>query len=432
MQVENEYGSYGSDRQYVAWLRALMVELGVEALLFTSDGATDHMLTHGTLPDVFMTANFGSRAQGEFAKLREFRPGGPLMCMEFWNGWFDHWGSPHRTNEAAKAAEELDAILAAGGSVNLYMFHGGTNFGFTNGANDKGIYEPTITSYDYDAPLAEDGRATEKYFAMKEVIARHAPVPAENPPDPVDAPAFGVGVEEQVALLDVVSQLGVSTSTASPPTTDDIGHYRGFSLYSCTVSTEAAAALVISEVRDRAIVYLDGQPLGTLSRESREQVLLVPQVHSGRLQILVEDLGRVNYGPRIGEPKGLLAPVTLGGRPLENWQTQPVEMDLDRVRPALQPASAGPRAGSFFARGQFDLAEPADLYLASDGWTKGVAFVNGFNLGRYWSRGPQRTLYVPRPATRAGANELVIFELHGTTTGVAQFVPRLDLGPDEP
>ncbi|HYP46474.1 MAG TPA: beta-galactosidase family protein [Propionibacteriaceae bacterium] len=432
VQVENEYGAYGSDKDYLRALVDIFKAADIDVPLFTCDQTSGDMLANGGLPELLKTATFGARATERLGVLRQHQPTGPLMCAEFWNGWFDHWGTHHGTTDASKAAEELDAILAAGGSVNLYMFHGGTNFGFTNGANDKGIYEPTITSYDYDAPLTEDGHPNAKYSAFKEVISRYAPVPAENPPAGVDAPAFAVDVTEQVPLLDVVSQLGEPTDTAAPPTTDDLGHYRGFSLYITDVSTKAPAALVIGEVRDRAIVHLDGKPLGTLSRENHEQVLSVPQAESGQLQILVEDQGRVNYGMRIGEPKGLLGPITLAGQPLEGWRTQPVEMDLERVRSALQPTTGTmPRAGSFFARAQFDLAEPADLYLATDGWTKGVAFVNGFHLGRYWSRGPTRTLYVPRPVTRAGVNELIIFELHGTTTGVAHFVARLDLGPDE-
>ncbi|HEX8507952.1 MAG TPA: beta-galactosidase family protein, partial [Propionibacteriaceae bacterium] len=337
VQVENEYGAYGSDKDYLRALVNMFKAADIDVPLFTCDQTSGDMLENGGLPELLKTATFGARASERLAVLRQHQPSGPLMCAEFWNGWFDHWGTHHRTTEAAKAAEELDAILAAGGSVNLYMFHGGTNFGFTNGANDKGIYEPTSTSYDYDAPLSEDGHATAKYYAFKEVISRYAPVPAENPADPLDAPAFAVSVEEQVPLLDIASQLGTPTSTESPPTTDDLGHYRGFSLYSADVSTEAPAALVIGEVRDRAIVHLDGKPLGTLSRENHEQVLLVPQVDSGQLEILVEDQGRVNYGPRIGEPKGLLAPVTLGGRPVQGWRTQPLTMDLERVRSALQP-----------------------------------------------------------------------------------------------
>jgi beta-galactosidase len=174
-QIENEYGAYGADKAYLQHLVDIAKRAGVEVPLFTCDQPFGTMIEDGSLPELHKTGTFGSRAAERLAFLRERQPSGPLMCAEFWNGWFDNWGTHHHTTDAAASAAELDALLAAGASVNIYMFHGGTNFGFTNGANDKGIYEPTITSYDYDAPLSEDGFPTDKYFAFRDVIAKHFP-----------------------------------------------------------------------------------------------------------------------------------------------------------------------------------------------------------------------------------------------------------------
>ena len=182
VQIENEYGAYGNDKHYLQHLVDLVKREGIDVPLFTCDQPFGTMIEDGSLPELHKTGTFGSRATERLEVLRRHQPSGPLMCAEFWNGWFDNWGTHHHTTNAAASAAELDALLAAGASVNVYMFHGGTNFGFTNGANDKGIYEPTITSYDYDAPLTEDGYPTEKYFAFREVISKYFPVPDELHP----------------------------------------------------------------------------------------------------------------------------------------------------------------------------------------------------------------------------------------------------------
>src|SRR5699024_368439 len=188
VQVENEYGAYGDDPDYLRALVAITREVGITVPLTTVDQPEPHMLVGGSLPELHKTGSFGSRASERLATLRQHQKTGPLMCSEFWCGWFDNWGGKHHTTSAEDSARELDALLSAGASVNVYMFHGGTNFGFTSGADDKGTYRPTITSYDYDAPLAEDGTPTEKYWRFREVIAKHAAVPDEVPAERVDAP----------------------------------------------------------------------------------------------------------------------------------------------------------------------------------------------------------------------------------------------------
>ena len=430
LQIENEYGAYGNDKEYLQHLVDLSKRSGVDVPLFTCDQPFGTMIEDGSLPELHKTGTFGSRVEERLGFLRERQPSGPLMCAEFWNGWFDNWGTHHHTTDAAASAAELDALLTAGASVNIYMFHGGTNFGFSNGANDKGIYEPTITSYDYDAPLSEDGHPTAKYFAFRDVIAKHFPVPAEVPALRAPVPASVVAVSSTApALSDAVV---TSLVPGTVPPVEVTGQYRGFYLYEA--SLPGGGVLSFTEVRDRAQFFLDGAPVGVLSRELGERSVVIPG--GGRLQVLLEDQGRVNYGQRIGEAKGLIGPALLNGAEVVDWEVGAVELgSLEAFRSAAVPLPPGDAAagvaGPSVSFATFDADGPGDRFLRLDGWTKGVVFVNGFNLGRYWSRGPQRTLYVPGPLIREGANELAILELHGSATREVGFAVGPDLGPDE-
>ncbi|MCU1568298.1 MAG: Beta-galactosidase, partial [Pseudarthrobacter sp.] len=429
-QIENEYGAYGKDKEYLQHLVDVAKRAGVDVPFFTCDQPFGTMIEDGSLPELHKTGTFGSRAAERLAFLRERQPAGPLMCAEFWNGWFDNWGTHHHTTDAAASAAGLDALLTAGASVNIYMFHGGTNFGFTNGANDKGIYEPTITSYDYDAPLSEDGFPTDKYFAFRDVIARHFEVPVEVPARRARAVECTVSVVSSVPLLKAVETFGSPlTVPGTLPVSETTGQYRGFQLYERKVPD--GGVLTFDEIRDRAQFFLDGFPVGTLSRELGERSIFLPR--GGLLQILVEDQGRVNYGPRIGEAKGMIGPALLNGVEVLNWTIRPLDLgSLDGFRRAANELpDKGGVAGPSMSFASFDADGPGDRYLRLEGWTKGNAFINGFNLGRYWSRGPQRTLYVPGPLIREGVNELAILELQGSSTRDVLFVSGPDLGPDE-
>jgi beta-galactosidase len=428
VQIENEYGAYGSDTDYLEALVALTLDAGIDVPLTTVDQPTDEMLAAGSLPSLHRTGSFGSRSAERLATLRRHQPTGPLMCSEFWDGWFDFWGAHHHTTSVTDAAAELRALLAAGASVNIYMFHGGTNFGLTNGANDKGTYQATTTSYDYDAPLDEAGHPTAKYFAFQEVLAEYADVQLEQPVATPDAPTFSVQLENAVALLPAAPRVGEWLASRQLPTLDALGHYRGFALFRTEITGDGPGVLSFGEVRDRAAVYLDGSPVGVLLRDHRETSIALPAT-SGELTVLVEDQGRVNYGPRIGESKGLIGGAFLDGVPIENWSALPI--DLERLYALAVDAPAGPRgpiAGPAVATAVFDLAAVSDLFLDTAGLGKGVAWINGFLLGRYWRRGPQETLYVPATATTAGKNRLVVFELEAIADPTAHFVPGLRLG----
>lgn len=436
VQVENEYGAYGDDPDYLRALVAMVRGRGIEVPLLTCDQADDAMQERGGLPELHRTVTFGTRAVERLELLRRHQPRGPLMCMEFWNGWFDSWGQHHHVAPAATNARDLDDLLAMGASVNLYMFHGGTNFGFGNGANDKGTYAPITTSYDYDAPLAEHGAPTAKFHAMREVIARYAPVPDEVPADPPPAPEAAVVLDRRVPFAAAVGLLGAAKGWDHLPTTDELEQWSGFTLYRTSVTPEDRA-ITFGEVRDRAVVALDGDPVGVLSRAEGTRTLVLP-ARAGELTVLLEDQGRVNYGPRIGEPKGLVGGARTAVREVTEWETAALRLDtvdgalaeLLASAPATGPDE--PVVGPAFVAGTFGAVAGADHFLRLDGWSKGLVWVNGFLLGRYWSAGPTRTLYVPGPLLRAEGNELVLLELHAAAGARATFVAGPDLGPLAP
>lgn len=427
VQIENEYGAYGADKDYLTELVRVTREAGIVVPLTTVDQPTDQMLADGSIPGLHKTASFGSRAAERLVTLRKHQPTGPLMCMEFWNGWFDDWGTHHHTTDSDLTARDLDAILSVGGSVNFYMFHGGTNFGLTNGANDKGRYAAITTSYDYDAPLDEAGNPTDKFFAFRDVIARYAPVPEEVPAEAVPAPQLSVPLFERSNLFPLLDDLGHASRHDTLPTFDDLGHDRGIAVFTTILQGNGPGVLSFDEVRDRAWIFLDGAPVGVLARDAHEQAIVLPR-STGELVIIVEDQGRVNYGSRIGEHKGLIGGGKLDGEPLHGWTAHP--LDLDRI-PSLPLDHDQLAVGPVIARGTFELGEAADLFLDTAQWGKGFAWVNGFALGRYWRRGPQRTLYVPGPVTRAGRNELVVLELEVLLQQAAAFVAEPLLGHEE-
>ncbi len=430
MQVENEYGSYGSDKTYLRHLADGLQRRGIDCLFFTSDGPSDTMLTGGTLPDLFKVVNFGSRPEEAFRKLRAHQPKGPMMCGEFWNGWFDNWGKAHHTRDPQEAAQALDTMLAAGASVSLYMFHGGTNFGFMSGANHDGTtFMPDVTSYDYDSPLNEQGEPTPKYFAFRDVIRKYAPGPDIPLPAPAPRRAFGkVELQESAALLSSLDQLSKPIRSVIPLPMEALGQNYGFIHYRTTVQgPREKAPLELQGMHDRALIFMNGEYKGVLDRDMKESPLQLefgPDRH--QLDILVENMGRVNYGPWLHDRKGIGEGVRLGYQFLFEWSIFPLPLNnLRKIKFGVKSESAGPT----FYRGTFKVDEPADTFLALPGWTKGVAWLNGFNLGRYWEeKGPQHTLFVPAPKLRKGLNELIVLELHTVRSRTAEFRDIPDIG----
>ncbi|MES5822924.1 beta-galactosidase family protein [Streptomyces sp. RG80] len=424
VQVENEYGSYGSDAAYLRWLADLLRDAGVTAALFTSDGPEDHMLTGGSLPGVLATVNFGSHARVAFETLRRHRPDGPLMCMEFWCGWFDHWGAEHVVRDPGDAAAALREILECGASVNLYMAHGGTSFAGWAGANrgggdlHDGPLEPDVTSYDYDAPIDEFGLPTDKFRRFREVLAEYAddPLP-ELPPAPAQ---LGTPAEMDLTgwapLTDVLATLGgPETTTPVPPTFEELDVDRGLVRYEVTVpGPRQPYPLIARGLRDLAVVYVDGKRAGVLTEE--DERLEEPVAGHARVELWVESLGRVNYGPRTGEPKGITGGLLHERQYLHGVRARGLRLDAleDISGVPFQPYDGQGAPGLY--RGTLTVRGVGDAVLELPGWTRGFVWINGFNLGRYWSMGPQHTLYVPGPVLREGGNDVWVLELSGTAT----------------
>ncbi|MDR1464593.1 MAG: beta-galactosidase [Oscillospiraceae bacterium] len=432
VQVENEYGSYGNDKQYLAFLRDLLRQEGINALLFTSDGGWENMLSGGTLPDVFKTVNFGSDALKNFAALRKVQPDGPDVCCEFWNGWFDHWGEEHHARESQEAAQAVREVLDQGGHINLYMFHGGTNFGFTAGANCYDKYEPAITSYDDDALLTEWGAVTPKYQAVRRLLLETQGLAEEEYPVPADPPLQSVGpvaMTEEADLLDQLDALGEKRSGVWPETMEALGQTAGLILYRHELTGEQEQCdLYIDGLADRAGVFLDGAYKGRLDRNdppgSHIDLGILPE--GGRIDVLVEAMGRVNYGPSLLDRKGARQ-IRINNQLLSHFEMYPIPLeDLGKLRFSPVGQAADP-ARPRFLRGTFRAAR-TDCFVHLPGFTKGVVFVNGRNLGRYWAIGPQKSLYLPGVWLRGEAeNELIILELEGGN-GRAEILDWHDIG----
>jgi beta-galactosidase len=434
VQVENEYGSYGDDHGYVAWLRDALVERGITELLCTADGPTELMLDGGSLPGTLATATFGSRPEHAAALLRSRRSGEPFVCAEFWNGWFDHWGEPHHVRSADSAAHTLDGILSADGSVSLYMAHGGTNFGLWSGANHDGVrLEPTVTSYDSDAPVGENGAVGPKFHAIRERLHElTGAAPRPVPTAPAVLPARSLHAEPGAGLLDGLAAMAEAAVAGPHPLGfDELGQASGLVLYRAHPHLPCGAhEMTVTGLHDRAQVFVDGVPVGVLDRAT-SSLTVEGQGAPARLELLVENQGRINYGPLLGQGKGILGGVrierrlvhgwTMHGLPLDDWSPQ----DVRRA-----PAAAPPAGTAGFATARFTVAQPADAFLAFPGFAKGFAWINGTLLGRYWEIGPQVTLYVPAPLVAPGANTVTVLELERLADRV-ELRERPELGPAE-
>jgi beta-galactosidase len=409
VQVENEYGSFDNDHAYMNRILAALQNAGLgEVLLYTADGGDE--LPAGTLPDIHAVVNFGpGEAKTEFAKLQKFRPGRPMMSGECWDGWFDHWGEKHQTTDATQQAQELDWILSQGYSINLYMFHGGTSFGFMNGANwDRKNYEPDVTSYDYDSPVSESGALTQKYFAFRDVIAKHRPgVAIPDPPAAlpvIEVPEFDL--TESAALW---SNLPTPISVERPRSMETFGQSYGYILYRKKIKEPFIGELQIHELRSYARIFVNGKLAGRLDRRKKQDRLRIEASGDSTLDILVEGTGRINFTTELrNERQGINGSVTLGGKELSGWQVFPLPMG-DLSKQQFSKAIAETSHGPAFYRGQFNLHDVGDTFLDTRGWGKGAVWINGHPLGRFWNLGPQQTLYVPASWLRKGANEVVVF-----------------------
>ncbi len=433
VQIENEYGSYGNDKKYLRHIEKGLIKRGIDVPLFTSDGYGETMLIFGTLPHVFKTVNFGSRPADAFAQLRKHQSDKPMMCMEFWNGWFDHWGGEHHVRSAADAANVLDEMLAAGASVNFYMFHGGTNFGFMSGANmTNDGYSPTITSYDFDAPLNEAGDITPKYLAYRDVIAKYkdvGPLP-EIESKKIALPAFVV--DETLALFEALPQITKPYHLSTPVPMEMLDQNYGFILYKTVIKgTNIEHTLSLRGLHDRALIFIDGEYACTMYRNDKEyQWKFTTKTEGTTIEILVENCGRVNYGRNLHDRKGIAGDVCFGDVTLFDWEitTIPLNNINEISRLAFARGAAVPENRPHFYKTSFELEIVGDTFLHLPTWKKGVCWINGFNLGRYWAIGPQHSLYIPAGVLKKGKNELIILELHSAGNGEVELRDTPNLG----
>jgi len=443
VQVENEYGSYGCDKVYLANLRDLIKDLaGDQVLLFSTDGDNERLVMCGQTPGVYATVDFGpgTNVSSAFAVQRLFSPRGPLVNSEYYPGWLDHWAHPHSKVDSAHTVATLEAMLEVGASVNIYMFHGGTSFGFTAGSNyfhpSADGFQVTPTSYDYDAPVSEAGDLTEKWWAIREVVGRFMPLPP-LPPDlqnKTAKAAYGrVNMHFVSTLFDSMGVMAASSVDSNTPLTfEALNQSFGLVVYDTELPEHIfpdPVLLSIPGLRDRGYIFLDYRPVGVLSRE--QAIFSVPLQASPRqkLQIVVENQGRVCFGSQLADRKGILGNVTLGTRLLTKWRSISLPLDdgnklegyvnkvkqsvkLGRgMRQILSSSLEKSEGRMTIWEGEFTVTKPLDTFLDLPGWHKGVAFLNGFNLGRYWPAvGPQMTLYVPAPLLKSGSNMLILLE----------------------
>ena len=417
LQVENEYANFGSDTQYLMKLSDMMISHGIEELLFTSD----YHFQRGQLPGIFKTVNFQENPEERLEMLKKAQERErPLMVMEYWTGWFDHWGEKHHTVDTDTIVKAVETILKMGASINLYMFHGGTNFGLMNGGNydeaeDK--YQSTVTSYDYDAPLSESGDITPKYLALRKLIAKYSRAPPIDIPANIPKASYGkVELNQMVLLADVLYHLpSISTKYVGPMEMLPHTQLYGYVIYR-TMLTDGLNAVEIHGLKDYGLVMIDSKPVHVVERHEQQEVKVEHKTKSGVLDILVENSGRINGGYKMTqERKGIEGKVLLDGKPAAGWTIYSLEFVPEFLQDIMtggvwKVVKLDDKMPPAFYKGSFTIkGAPLDTFLKMSGWTKGVVVLNGAVLGRFWDIGPQQTLYVPAPWLSAGDNVIIVF-----------------------
>ncbi|HUD47793.1 MAG TPA: beta-galactosidase [Candidatus Baltobacteraceae bacterium] len=408
VQVENEYGSYGSDHSYMNKIRDIERAAGFDVPFFTADGG-GKMMANGHVSGALPGLNGGS-GPDIMKEIGRYFPTGPWLVPELYPGWLDHWGEPHAHTDVSDVVRDTEWDLTNHVSFSYYMIYGGTSFGFMNGANYDGHFQPQPTSYDYDAPIDEMGRPTQKYFALREALAKH-PMPDEIFPDvPGTTTVIEIPKIELTESASIFDNLGAPVKSEKPLSFEDLNQGYGYVLYRTRISGPVDATLTIKPLRDFAVVCVDGKRVAALDRRLNQNATgLNITGQSATLDILVENGGRINYGSRLPDNrKGITGSVTLGDRELTGWEMYKLPFDtVSWLHFESTPTSAAPAVH----RGEFTLSQIGDTFLDMRGWGKGIVFVNGHNLGRYWHIGPQQTLYLPGVWLVKGRNEIDVFEL---------------------
>lgn len=438
LQVENEYGSYAKDDAFMPFMKEALVSRGITELLLTSDDRKG--TPHGGVKGVLQTLNFQKLDIANIQYLDEIQPQKPKMVMEYWTGWFDLWGELHHVYSAEEMTRVVKEILKLDMSINLYMFHGGTNFGFMNGAFAVGLPapKPMVTNYDYDAPLSEAGDYTPKYHLLRNIFSLYHTQPLPELPPLQERKVYQpVVIQQHVSLWDSLHFTDKPFTSERPvnmenlPVNNNNGQSYGYTLYETTI-TSAGTLDSKNNVRDRALVFVDKHFVGALDYRTRE--LALPEGKEKRtLSILVENTGRVNYGDTLDEQrKGLVGDIELNKQVLRDFIIHSLSMKpgfvnrLENSGPWV-PMRQRPSFPSFFQGKLYVNTVPKDTFIKLPGWGKGVVFINGRNLGRYCSIGPQQTLYLPATWLHRGNNQVIVFEEH-ETDGKVQFSSIPDYG----
>ena len=431
VQVENEYGSYAKDKPYVSAMRDALRAAGWDkTTLFQCDWSSN--FTDNALDDLVWTMNFGTGANvlDQFKKLGELRPNAPRMCSEYWSGWFDGWGRAHETRPATDMVNGISTMLDNGISFSLYMTHGGTSFGWWAGANNTG-FAPDCTSYDYDAPIDEQGAATEKYYQLRELLQKHSDVKLPAVPKPLPIISIPEVKFEEMAPLFRAGNTPKAIESHDALPVEQYNQGYGNILYTTTLpNLKAGAYLHISDMCDYAIVTIDGNPVGQLYRGNGYETTLQLKndVKAGaQLEIFIEVMGRINYSKLIHDPKGITDKVevfTTDGKNdltynLKDWKVYLYPYDLDyndlSYIPITNTQPPSPITQPAYYRAEFSLTKTGDTYLDMRTWGKGLVWVNGHCIGRFWEVGPQQTLYLPGCWLKKGKNEIVVLDITGPT-----------------
>jgi beta-galactosidase len=419
LQIENEYGSFGNDRNYLTRLKEIWVQNGIDVPFFTGDGPTEYMLEAGTLPGCAVGLDSGSKPE-DFELAAKINPGVPVFSSETYPGWLTHWGEKWARPDTVKLLNEIKFLMDNKKSFNLYVVHGGTNFGFTSGANSGGKgYEPDVTSYDYDAPIDEQGNPTAKYMALRRLIGSYLPkgkklTPIPGPVKSIDIPVIALSV-----FTSIWDNLPQPVNSMQPGTFEAYKQDYGFILYKTELIGHKKGTLRITDLHDYATVFLNGAYIGSLDRREGINTIEIPEskVENPVLEILTEAMGRINFGEQLVDRKGITERVTLNGMTLMNWKVYNLPMD-EKFIYNLRSSSRNPGKQGIFFHSNFFIEKKGDTFFDMSNLKKGIVWVNGHNLGRYWKIGPQKRLFCPGVWLNDGPNEMLILDLHQITPPV--------------
>jgi beta-galactosidase len=427
IQIENEYGSFANDRNYLLRLKEVWKANGIDVPTFTGDGPTTHMLEAGTLPGSAVGLDSG-RSTEDFELASKMNPGVPVFSSETYPGWLTHWGEEWARPDTLRLLKEVEFLMDNRKSFNFYMIHGGTNFGFTAGANSGGRgYEPDVTSYDYDAPINEQGVATPKYLALRKLIGSYLPKGKKLQPVPEPVQAIEIPLIFPTRFTSIWDNLPQPVNSVTPNSFEAYGQDYGFVLYQTELIGHKKGKLTVTDIHDYATVFLNGKYIGRLDRREGINTIELPEsnVANPVLEILVEAMGRINFAQYLIDRKGITDMVTLNGMTLMNWKIYKLPMNEKFIYDLRSSGRVLNKEGIFF-KGNFSLAVLGDTYFDLSNYKKGVVWVNGHNLGRFWDIGPQKRLFCPRPFLRSGLNEIIIFDLHQTDPKPLTGVPTME------